>query len=334
MAKVDDLREKFKELDVSMFDILNSLDTTPTKKYLETFCKVVGDYYRTSFPLESTDIKERTEYGLVKFLKKSMVSNKKNELLSFLSMFIEFNEKGSIPVNDVQKYSTFNQIEEVVVIAEEKRKEEELTKQFTKYFENEEWLILQPHNLKCSQKYGKSTKWCTTMNVERFNQYTTGNNVLVYVLNKLHDSKKVAIQRSSLNEEPNFWDSTDKIRSVFYLTKNNILSPDIISQILTIFDNVKPLKSIDISKNYDQTVEFSNVFEDIDYYDDDVNYDRIYAENQIIPKTLREYADQRDVYYERSAYEDTYGNRIRDYDWVKKSNKNKINTLFGKDLPF
>lgn len=257
MAKVDDLRSKYSDLNISMFDILNTIDETPTKKYLEMFCKISRDYLIGRSSSESTDQAENVINGFVTMVKGAMLHNRdKNKvILDYLKLFIEHNDGGCIENNDVQRYSKFLQIEKSVDVAEEKKKQLELEKQVVKFHEDDEWLIIQPLNLKSSQKYGNTTKWCTVMTNERFVQYTIGNNILIYVINKKTDNRKVAIQRTSLSAEPTFWDSKDKSRSMWYMIKENILDPKIIEIIMNSLKEVKPInqQSISLDKQETQT---------------------------------------------------------------------------------
>lgn len=256
MGKVDDLRTKYDALNVTMFDILNTIDTTPTKKYLDMFCKVTSEHLKTVSLVETLDSNEKIMSGFITMIKKGLVTKRnRNIILEYFELFIEHNEKGNIPVNDVQKYKTINDIEKSVNIAEEKKRQEELMKQVTKFYEDDEWSIIQPHNLQSSQKYGNSTRWCTVSDSGRFTQYTSNNKILIYIINKKHDNKKVAVQRNSPSSEPDFWDSGDTKRSVIYLMTNNILNSKILDEVVKALSKAESLATISNKKIQSQKIQ-------------------------------------------------------------------------------
>lgn len=121
--------------------------------------------------------------------------------------FCEFNERGLIKENDITQYKKIDDMIYAVSLAEMKNIEKELEKQIKLIFEDEEWIILRPLTSNASNKYGASTRWCTTSSDGYvFSDYIV-NGTLIYSINK-KTGVKVAVYCDSARNI-SFWDQKD-----------------------------------------------------------------------------------------------------------------------------
>jgi hypothetical protein len=132
-----------------------------------------------------------------------------NDLVEY-QKFCEFNERGLIELNDLSRYSSFDEILSVTAIAELKSQEKELEKQIKVVYANEEWMVIRPLTYHSSLKYGASTKWCTSSdsNPDYFLRYSK-RGILLYMINKVTGLKVACFK--SLDDEPefSFWNQVD-----------------------------------------------------------------------------------------------------------------------------
>jgi hypothetical protein len=114
---------------------------------------------------------------------------------------------------DINQYSGFEELDNVLVPIHQKQKDRELEKQVDKIYENDKFLVIKPKTHQASCKYGSNTKWCTTaQSPDHFERYTSGSQGLYYIINKANstdkDYSKVAIHFDN-SGYPKFWDSKD-----------------------------------------------------------------------------------------------------------------------------
>lgn len=131
------------------------------------------------------------------------------EINKDFQLFCKYNEKKAIKRNDLQSYSSFNEIRQEIADIKEREKEKELEKQVIKIYDKDGWFILKPLTYEASLKYGAHTKWCTASKDDKqyFGQYTK-NGALIYIINK-ETNVKYAIHNKIRNRDLTFWDAED-----------------------------------------------------------------------------------------------------------------------------
>lgn len=227
MSKIDKIKEKYPELNVSLFDVLCTIDNTKTKKYLEVYCKILDNIIR-----ENGDV----ENGfMVSFLVKTLTKDDIS-VLNELDIFLENNENKLNKNNNIQSYHTIEQI-----VAENNRTKLEnqlkaLQKEITRHYSDDIFDIIEPLTFEASKKYGYGTKWCTTMNFSRFNSYVGEDKRLFYIINKVKNYK---IASHSLNGVIEYWTETNKEKDVFDLVADGSLPIDIAKEVHKIVNTTK-----------------------------------------------------------------------------------------------
>lgn len=71
MSRIDELKKQYPELNISMFDLLNRMDTSKTYKYMPLLCKMFGDRFKAENQYEVST--------------KSQINNAKDELVAGLN---------------------------------------------------------------------------------------------------------------------------------------------------------------------------------------------------------------------------------------------------------
>ena len=176
MAKVDTLIEKYKgQISARTINALNNGDTTKTKKYLEYMCRMWLEIRRAP-----QVIKPVMEF---------------DSLLPYI-------ENKDIYHSD---YSDFNFLFEVIEEAKEIKEEKTFVREehVDVLIENDRYIMLIPKTHRGSLKYGKGTKWCTSMNdyEGHFRDYSR-DGYLIYLSRK--------------NEKRDIWDKV-----AFYVENDN-----------------------------------------------------------------------------------------------------------------
>jgi hypothetical protein len=126
--------------------------------------------------------------------------------------FASYNERKLIENNDVTTYSTWDQIEQAVALADVKSLDKKLEKEIKKIYEDDEWLSLRPLSLEASMKYGANTKWCTTTESGQYYARYASRGILIYNINKKTGYKVACFKNLDPNHDNEFswWDVTDK----------------------------------------------------------------------------------------------------------------------------
>lgn len=130
-------------------------------------------------------------------------------------------EKVKSGPKDINKYDSIWGLQAVLTAVrkrrEEKEKEEAVKGEVEKLYEDDRFLIVEPHTHGASCYYGANTKWCTTTkdSPSYFNRYSEEGS-LYYVIDKKSDNRtfgKMALfVRSNGNTE--VYDQQDAIRSI------------------------------------------------------------------------------------------------------------------------
>ena len=253
MSRINELRKQHPNYALDVMEILRLSIPKQSTKYLELLIKLTKDE-KTESDVSYRGYKLtilKNEYGMdeniVKSLSTSMVAIIGDSLERLISppnhrtfrKFCELNERGLINNNDVSIYSTFDQIEQAVSIAELKVLDKELVKQIKIIFEDDEWIVLRPLSLEASQKYGAATKWCTTSspNLDEptaineanlpsyFDKYSY-RGILIYTINKKTGHKIGTFKNldPDKEEEFSFWNAKgNRIDSLDSRLPNEIL---------------------------------------------------------------------------------------------------------------
>jgi hypothetical protein len=255
MSRIDKLKEQHPELNITVIDMLAAVDPTDTYKYTEFLIKM----FKKSF----TD-NEKENIALT--LGIDLVGDKYSKNLNEFEQHVKANR---IQKKDISLYTSFNEIEEQVKMAEAIVKQKELEKQIEKLFEDDEYLVLIPLTKESNQIYGSNTKWCTTMESGGYWEKYSENYKIIYILNK-QTGKKIAISKGIYSVEGvKVWDQMDDDINIF---ETNIPSNiyEVISQSLSINEtnqeiyNRKFPKKIEYVSTNDDFLDFSRYYNNND----------------------------------------------------------------------
>lgn len=194
MSRLDKLKEQHPDLNVSLIDIITSLDPTGTYKYTEFLIK----NFKRDNQYYSPNLDELKGY-LGVFLFGS------NEI-EVLNEFERHSRANRIKEKDISKYKNFKELNEQVKIAKDIEKQKEVEKQILKIHEDDTWLVLTPLSFDASRVYGSNTKWCTTQ--ERYWDKYLKTHRLVYCINKKTDTK-IAFSRDYGDDKFQAWTADD-----------------------------------------------------------------------------------------------------------------------------
>ena len=221
MTKIKDLKNQ-PENNFNIIEILELVCPEGKIKYIETLLRVmkktknfnnyiteIRDLLKNRLKVSSSKLDNFTDFQVFFMWRFLDTSFDINDLVEY-QKFCEFNERGLIELNDLSRYSSFDEILSVTAIAELKSQEKELEKQIKVVYANEEWMVIRPLTYHSSLKYGASTKWCTASdsNPDYFLRYSK-RGILLYMINKLTGLKVACFK--SLDSEPefSFWNQTD-----------------------------------------------------------------------------------------------------------------------------
>lgn len=230
MSRIDELKKQYPELNITLFDVLNRMDTSKTYKYMPLLCKIFGERFDVfkQYGLENSKskIKSATE-DMISGLSQRGISHENasiselytiyqftefynNEMFTTLKEFIERMDKNQISNKDVTSYPNLDSLRAAVSLAALKEYDKELESQVVKEYEDEKWLVVRPLTFQSSSKYGASTRWCTTYQKEKqyFARYWK-NGILVYFINKLDGYKFAGYKALNGDTELSFWNAAD-----------------------------------------------------------------------------------------------------------------------------
>src|ERR1035437_3622369 len=136
------------KLPTDIFDQLNIIDTTQTKKLIHQMLRW--------------------------FVADPKILNDSNDLKKKIDTFVKFS--GGRIKDSIEKFKTFEEFSTFITpfldIESKSEKKDALSGQYKKIFENENMLVVIPFTHKASCIYGAHTKWCTTARTaEHFNRY-------------------------------------------------------------------------------------------------------------------------------------------------------------------
>ena len=221
MTKIKDLKSQ-PENNLNIIEILELVCPEGKTKYIETLLRVmkktknfnnyiteIRDLLKNRLKVSDSKLDSFTDFQVFFMWRFLDTSFDINDLVEY-QKFCEFNERGLIELNDLSRYSSFDEILSVTAIAELKSYEKELEKQIKVVYSDKEWSVIRPLTYHSSLKYGASTKWCTVSdkNPDYFLRYTK-RGILLYMINKVTGLKVACFK--SLDSEPefSFWNQVD-----------------------------------------------------------------------------------------------------------------------------
>lgn len=194
MSRLDKLKEQHPELNVSLIDIIASVEPSETYKYMGFLIKMLkNEYYKKG------DVTGMHRGIMIKLFE--------YENLSLLIDFEKHSRANRLSNPDIGQYRSFKEIEKEVKRADEVVKLKELEKQVKKLYETDFWLVIIPLSYEASKMYGANTKWCTTQE-KYWNDYKTKYK-LIYIINKKTDVK-YAVSSATNEDKVQGWLANDK----------------------------------------------------------------------------------------------------------------------------
>jgi hypothetical protein len=194
MSRLDRLKEQHPDLNVSLIDIITSLDPSNSYKYTEFLIK----NFKNNNEDYSPNLDEFKTYLGIHFFG--------HVGISVLNEFERHSKANRIKEKDISKYSDFSELEKQVEIADEIENRKKFEKEILRIYEDDTWLILTPLSFEASKIYGSNTKWCTTQK-KYWDEYLRTYRV-IYVINKETDIK-FAFSKKFSTKKIQAWDSLD-----------------------------------------------------------------------------------------------------------------------------
>jgi len=228
MSRIDELKKQHPLYALSAIDIYKMMSPNQSNKYVEMLIKldksIATDSYYHSDRYRNEMIACMVDWGLdynyletfdietLRFVFNSMNHLTSEGKIKIFTKFASYNERKLIENNDVTTYSTWDQIEQAVALADVKSLDKKLEKEIKKIYEDDEWLSLRPLSLEASMKYGANTKWCTTTESGQYYARYSSRGILIYNINKKTGYKVACFKNLDLNYDNEFswWDVTDR----------------------------------------------------------------------------------------------------------------------------
>lgn len=274
MSRLDKLKEQHPELNVSLIDIIASVEPSETYKYMGFLIKMLkNEFYKKG------DV-EAMHRGLV-------IKLFEYENLALLIDFEKHSRANRLSNPDIGQYKSFNDIKKEVNRADEVVKLKELEKQVKKLYETDFWLVVIPLSFEASKMYGANTKWCTTQ--ERYWDEYKSKYKLIYIINK-KSNVKYAVSSSITEDKVEGWLANDKASNpMLWSIPNDVMN--------VLVEEVKKRESVvELAKNHGiaATIQqnkkqntaslrhYEDVFDDDDAHMQDVR--RIAGEYEILER--------------------------------------------------
>lgn len=263
MSRIKELKEKYPQLNVSLFDIMTRIDISKSNKYLPLICKLfskrfdVNQQYGVDLENGVKDLKSRLINcgvdidGLTPDQLSVMVhflDYYNHDNLNSISQFMDYMEKGLIENKDVLTYNDLDSIKGAITLASMREWTKDLEGEVIKEYEDDKWLIVRPLTFAASTKYGAATRWCTTYQKEKqyFEKYWR-QGVLVYFINKISGYKFAGYRSLNGDNELSFWTAEDNRVDYLFLDVEEYLFP-IVRKIFSSKDTNKNLCSAEIQE--------------------------------------------------------------------------------------
>lgn len=226
MSRIDELKKQHPLYALSAIDVFKMISPNQSNKYIEMLIKLDknklnyhSDNYRNEvveYVVSHTGLDynyiQTLDLDTLQFLLGTFNYMMGDENIKRFVKFASFIERKLIENNDVTSYSSWDEIEQAVSLAEIKLIDKETAKQIKKVYEDDEWLSLRPLSLEASMKYGANTKWCTTTNTGQYYARYSARGILIYNINKKTGYKVACFKNLDSNHDNEFswWDVTDR----------------------------------------------------------------------------------------------------------------------------
>jgi hypothetical protein len=223
MSRIQELKNHNPHWSKNLIDYIEIIFKGSKSKYVELFVNLLKNWIKNGrynfqewreelveFGIDRSIVDSFNDLELIYFSRCTQSFIPKHELEKFKE-FINLNEKSLIDNKDITTIKSFNEVNDLVSLAEIKNWSKELESQIIVELDNPEtgWLLVRPLTYEASKKYGSSTKWCTTEkhNSNYFYQYY--KNILVYCINR-KTGYKIAMNHNVYDNETSFWNATDQ----------------------------------------------------------------------------------------------------------------------------
>jgi hypothetical protein len=224
MSRIDELKKQHPVYAMSAIDIYKMISPNQTNKYVEMLIKLDKTQSRYSDNQRSEIIQLMASWGLdynyletfdletLTFLFNGIHNLMSEYKVRIFAKFSSFVERKLIENTDVTSYSSWDEIEQAVSLAEVKLIDKALEKQIKKVYEDDTWISLRPLSLEASMKYGANTKWCTTTESGQYYARYSARGILIYNINKKTGYKVACFKNLDPNHDNEFswWDVTDR----------------------------------------------------------------------------------------------------------------------------
>ncbi len=224
MSRIDELKKQHPIYALSAIDIYKMISPNQSNKYIEMLIKLdkIKPQYSEVSRLEIIEhmvgwgldynYLDTLDLGSLRMLLNNASYLMNDSKIKSFTKFASFIERKLIENNDVTTYSSWDEIEQAVALAELKLIDKETAKQIKKVYEDNEWLSLRPLSLEASMKYGANTKWCTTTNTGQYYARYSSRGILIYNINKKTGYKVACFKNldSNFDNEFSWWDVTDR----------------------------------------------------------------------------------------------------------------------------
>jgi hypothetical protein len=243
MSRLDELKKQYPELNVTMFDMMNRLDTSKSYKYLPLMCKIFSSKFnpkklwaKVDYPKGMLEIQavlinkgistDELNDGEMYYMANYLAEHFSSDTYSTLKEFMGYMDKGQVENKDVSTYKDIDDIRGAVTLASMKELTKDLEGQVIKEYEDERWVIVRPLTFSASAKYGASTRWCTTYQREKnyFEKYWR-RGILVYFINKQTGYKFAGYKGIDGDSEFSFWNAEDNRTDYLEVEADDYLFP-------------------------------------------------------------------------------------------------------------
>ena len=222
MSRIQELKNHNPQWTKNLIDYIEIILKGSKSKYVELFVNLLKNLIKdgrynfqewreelVEFGIDRSIVDSFNDLEVLYFSRCIQNTIPKHEFETFKE-FINLNEKSLIDNKDITTIKSFNEINELVSLAEIKNWSKELESQIIIELDNPEtgWLLLRPLTYEASKKYGSATKWCTTEKHNSNYFYRYYKNILVYCINR-KTGYKVAMNHVVYDNETSFWNATD-----------------------------------------------------------------------------------------------------------------------------
>lgn len=179
------------------------------QKYMDEFDMTVLD------AVLNDPFTKSTNYKYADWIFKKLEFNSLPLVMEVLELVKQFDRVGkNLEIKDINQYPDVVELRYAIENYTSKSQEKKIESEADKIYEDDRILIVRPLSHAASCKYGMGTKWCTTQSSPGyFEKYTSGNNVLYYVMMKDFDISnkfyKIALHKTPTDET--WYDAQDTV---------------------------------------------------------------------------------------------------------------------------